>query len=78
MPLISPAADEVDVGFTGGGTNARHEREDQSPSRSAHSQGEPHPEASVDEVLSALKTAPLTLATGVAEAACEHVLLLQK
>jgi transposase len=31
---------------------------------------------SVDEVLSALKTAPLTLAPGAAEAACEHVLLL--
>ncbi len=31
---------------------------------------------SVDEVLSALKTAPLTLAAGAAEAACEHVLLL--
>ena len=30
----------------------------------------------VDEVLSALKTVPLTLAPGAAEAACEHVLLL--
>ena len=29
-----------------------------------------------DKVLSALKTAPLTLAPGAAEAACEHVLLL--
>ena len=29
-----------------------------------------------DQVLSALKTAPLTLAPGAAEAACEHVLLL--
>lgn len=29
-----------------------------------------------DEVLSALKTLPLTLAPGAAEAACEHVLLL--
>lgn len=31
---------------------------------------------SVDAVLSALKTAPLALAPGAAEAACEHVLLL--
>jgi transposase len=31
---------------------------------------------SADEVLSALKTAPLALAPGAAEAACEHVLLL--
>ncbi|MGI4755947.1 MAG: IS110 family transposase, partial [Janthinobacterium lividum] len=31
---------------------------------------------SADEVISALKTAPLALAPGAAEAACEHVLLL--